>query len=80
MTGSLTAANRDLNNEAIIYQVLYGCLAIVHATLMTVTKNKDAHQFTQKRFLCINDSDTNEPLPEGKLSEVNGSEDGMIIN
>lgn len=75
MTESLTAANRDLNNEAIIYQVLYGCLAIVHATLMT-----DAHQFTQKRFLCINDSDTNEPLPEGKLSGVNGSEDGMIIN
>lgn len=75
MTGSLTAANRDLNNEAIIYQVLYGCLAIVHATLMTVIKIK-----MQKRFLCINDSDTNEPLPEGKLSGVNGSEDGMIIN
>lgn len=40
MTESLTAANRDLNNEAIIYQVLYGCLAIVHATLMTVIKIK----------------------------------------
>lgn len=40
MTESLTAANRDLNNEAIIYHVLYGCLAIVHATLMTVIKIK----------------------------------------
>lgn len=75
MTESLTAANRDLNNEAIIYQVLYGCLAIVHATLMTVIKIK-----MLIKFLCINDSDTNEPLPEGKLSGVNGSEDGMIIN
>lgn len=77
MTESLTAANRDLNNEAIIYQVLYG-----NCTRHTndCHKNKDAHQFTQKRFLCINDSDTNEPLPEGKLSGINGSEDGMIIN
>lgn len=75
MTESLTAANRDLNNEGIVW--LPG-----NCTRHTndCHKNKDAHQFTQKRFLCINDSDTNEPLPEGKLSGINGSKDCMIIN
>lgn len=40
MTESLTAATRDLNNEAIIYQVLYG-----NCTRHTndCHKNKDAH-------------------------------------
>lgn len=50
-------------------------MAIVHATLMTVIKIKMLINSHRNGY-----SDTNEPLPEGKLSGINGSEDGMIIN